>query len=90
MITSEKAELAPSIHLIERFSKSGIPICNSKVPDTAARKTKRRREAIAKCYRKRNRCSNCLNSDFKCFLNIQYLDAPRMFLFIKVTMMKLL
>lgn len=74
MITSEKAELAPSIHLIERFSKSGITICNSKVPDTAGRKTKRRRMAIAKCYRKRNRCSNCLNSDFKCFLNIQYLD----------------
>ena len=38
---------------IKRFSKSGIQIYNSEVPDTAGRKTRgrrRRAQAIAKCY----------------------------------------
>ena len=39
----EKAELAASIHNIEIFLKSGIPIYNSEVPDKADRKTRRRR-----------------------------------------------
>ena len=38
----EKAKLAASIHHIVIFIKSGIPIYNSKVPDTAGRKTRKR------------------------------------------------
>ena len=38
----EKVELTTSIRYIVRFSKSGILIYNSKVPDTAGRKTTRR------------------------------------------------
>ena len=38
MHTSEKANLTSSIHHIERFSKSGIPIYNSEVPDTLVEK----------------------------------------------------
>ena len=38
----EKAELTTSIHNTARFLKSGIPIYNSEVPDTAGRKTTRR------------------------------------------------
>ena len=44
----KKAELASSIHHIVRFVKTGIPIYNSEVPDTADRKTRRRTQAIAK------------------------------------------
>ena len=47
MITSEKGEITASFRHIERFSE--IPIFNSKVPDTAGRKT-RRTQAIAKRY----------------------------------------
>ena len=52
MSTSEKAKLTASIRYIERFSKSGIPIYNSEVPDEAGRKTRRRRrtQAIEKRY----------------------------------------
>ena len=39
MYTSAKAELTASIHHLERFSKSGIPIYISEVPETAGRKT---------------------------------------------------
>ena len=50
-----KAELTASARHIERFSKSGIPIYNSKVLDTASKKTRsrkkrRRRQAIAMRY----------------------------------------
>ena len=38
MYTLEKAELFASIRHIRRFLKSGIPIYNSEVPDTAGRK----------------------------------------------------
>ena len=41
--TLEKAELTALIHHIGRFLKSGIPIYNSAVLDTAGRKTRRRR-----------------------------------------------
>ena len=51
MNTSEKAELSASIRHIERFSKSGIPIYNSEVPDMAGRKTTIRR--------KRTQAINC-------------------------------
>ena len=45
----EKAELTALVRHIERLSKSGILIYNSAVPDTAGRKTRRRRaQAIAK------------------------------------------
>ena len=53
MNTFEKAELTTSIRHIAIFLKSGTPIYNSEVPDTASRKTRRRRrraQAIAKCY----------------------------------------
>ena len=52
MNTFEKAELTTSIRHIAIFLKSGIPIYNSEVPDTASRKTRRRRraQAIAKRY----------------------------------------
>ena len=52
MYTLEKAELTASIRDIERFLESGLPIYNSEVPDTAGRKTRRRRRthAIAKLY----------------------------------------
>ena len=39
MNTSEKAELTVSVRHSERFSKSGIVIFNSDVPDNAYRKT---------------------------------------------------
>ena len=50
-----KAELTTSARHIERFSKSRIPIYNSKVLDTASEKKtrsrkKRRRQAIAMRY----------------------------------------
>ena len=51
--TLEKAEVTTSIRHIGRFLKSVIRIYNSEVPDTASRKTKRRRrrrQTIAKCY----------------------------------------
>ena len=52
MNTLEKAELAVFVHHIERFSKLGIQIYNSEVPETAGRKTRRRIKAqmIAKRY----------------------------------------
>ena len=52
--TLENDEFTASVRHIEIFSKSGMPIYNSKVPDTTGRKTRKRRrgkrEAIAKCY----------------------------------------
>ena len=50
MDTLKKAELTASIRHIARFSKSRIPLYNSEIPDTAGRKTRRRRrtQAIAK------------------------------------------
>ena len=48
----EKGELSASINHIVRFLKSAIPICNSEIPDTAGRKTRRRRktQTTAKRY----------------------------------------
>ena len=47
----EKAELTTSIRHIARFLKSVIPIYNSKVPNTAGRKARRRRtQTISKCF----------------------------------------
>ena len=48
----EKAELTTSVSHIERFSKSGMPIYNFNVPDTAGRKTttRRKKQAITKHY----------------------------------------
>ena len=40
MDTLEKAELTASIRCIGRFIKSGRPIYNSEVPDTAGKKQK--------------------------------------------------
>ena len=40
--TLGEVELTTLIRHIERFLKSGLPIYNPKVPDTAARKTRRR------------------------------------------------
>ena len=45
MDTLEKSELTVSIRPIARFLKSGIPIYNSEIPDTAVKKTKKRRRA---------------------------------------------
>ena len=42
-MNNSKAELTTSICYIEKLSKTEIPIYNSKVPDTARRKTRRRR-----------------------------------------------
>ena len=39
----EKARLAASIRILREFLNSGIPIHNSVVPDTAGRKTRKRR-----------------------------------------------
>ena len=50
MDTLEKAELTASIRHITIFLKLGIPIYNSKAPDTASRKTRRRIQAVAKRY----------------------------------------
>ena len=51
MDTLEKAELTVSIRHIPRFLKSGKPIYNSEVPETADRKTTtRRRQAIKKRF----------------------------------------
>ena len=53
MDTLEKAELTTSIRRITIFLKSGIPIYNSEVPDTAGKKMRRKRrraQAIAKGY----------------------------------------
>ena len=50
MNTLQKTELTAVRH-IEIFSKSEIPIYNSEAPDTAGRKTRRRRkQAIVKRY----------------------------------------
>ena len=50
MDTLGNAELTASIHHIGKFLKSAIPTYNSEVPDTTDRKTRRRRQAIAKCF----------------------------------------
>ena len=44
MDTLEKAELIASVCHVARFLKSGVPIYNSEVLDTAGRKTRRRSE----------------------------------------------
>ena len=43
----KKTEITPTIRYIARFLKSEIPIFNSAVPDTTARKTRRRTQGIA-------------------------------------------
>ena len=48
MNTSEKAEPIASIWHIERFSKSGIPIYNFEVLDTAGRKKKKKNTGTCK------------------------------------------
>ena len=71
MDTLEKAELTASIQHIVRFLKSGIPIYNFEVPDTACNKTRKRRtwkiRAIAKRYvfhtnTKKNKVRNNINA----------------------------
>ena len=47
---SRKKLITASVRHIARCLKSGIPICNSEVPDLAGRKTVRKREAILKCF----------------------------------------
>ena len=47
MNTFEKAELTDLIRHIARLLKSGTPIYNFEVSDTAGRKTRRRRRTIA-------------------------------------------
>ena len=47
MNTLENTELTTAIRHIGRFLKSGILIYNSEVPDTAGRKTRRRRRTQA-------------------------------------------
>ena len=51
-ITWQESKLTGSVHHTGRFLKSGILIHNSEVPDTAGRKTRRRRRAqeITKRY----------------------------------------
>ena len=49
----EKAELTGSIRHIARFLKSVIPIYSSKVPDTACRKTRKRRIRKTQAFAKR-------------------------------------
>ena len=49
----ENAKLTASDYHVERFSKSGISTYNSEVPDTAGRKTKKKRrrtQAVTKRY----------------------------------------
>ena len=53
MNTLEKAELTSSVHDIERFSKPGIPIYKSKVPDMADRKARRRKRRRTQAFAKR-------------------------------------
>ena len=53
MNTSQKTELTASALHIDRFLKVGITIYNSEVPNTAGRKTRRKRrrtKVIAKRY----------------------------------------
>ena len=52
MNTLENAELTSMIRHIARVLKSGIPIYNSKLPDTTGKKTRRRRrtQAVAKRF----------------------------------------
>ena len=51
MDTLKKADLIASIRHIARILKSGITICNFKVPGTACRETRRRiTQAIAKRF----------------------------------------
>ena len=62
MDTLEKAELTASIRCIGRFIKSGRPIYNSEVPDTAGKKNKKKK-STGKCkafcvLRKRNKGNN--------------------------------
>ena len=52
MNTLKKDEQTASVHHMKRFSKSGIPIYNSKVQGKAARKTKRRTNTIRKTKRR--------------------------------------
>ena len=49
MNTLEKAELTASIHHIKRFSKSGILIYNSEIPDTLLEKQQEVSEDIGVC-----------------------------------------
>ena len=46
----ENTKLTALIHHIAKFLKSVIPTYNFKVLDTADRKTRRRRQAMAKCF----------------------------------------
>ena len=45
MIALEKAELTALVCYIDRFLKLGIPIYNSEVPDTAGRKTRKKKKS---------------------------------------------
>ena len=53
MDTLEKTELAALIHDIATFLKSGIPIYNCEVPDTAGRRTKTKRRRRTRSRRRR-------------------------------------
>ena len=72
----EKAELTDSIRHIARFLKSGIPIYNSYVSDTAGRKTRRRRrrtQAIVMCFAFYANGITCKKFLYKSLLNLSYL-----------------
>ena len=49
----EKIEITVLVGHIGKFSKSGIPIYNSEVPDKASRKTKRRKKSRTQAITKR-------------------------------------
>ena len=53
MDTLEKTELAALIRDIATFLKSGIPIYNCEVPDTAGRRTKTKRRRRRRSRRRR-------------------------------------
>ena len=73
MDTSGKAKLTASIRYIGGFLKSGIPIYNSKAPDMAGRKARRRRTyAIAK------RCVSRKRSKTFCSIIILYFKEMRL------------
>ena len=57
MNTLGKAELTAPLRHIGRFLKSGAPICNSKVPNTAVRKNKKREKKTLCISRKRKKLS---------------------------------
>ena len=62
MNTLLNAELTASARYFERFSKSRMPIYNSEVPDTAGRKTRRRRRTTTRTKSIAKRCAFYANA----------------------------